>query len=118
VHVQLAEYPAARQRYEAALPIYRAIGDRLGEANCLLDLGRVTDDGGLMAQALAIHQEIGARFSDARDAFYYGDWLLAHGETAPAAAVYQLAADNFAAIGLANYAQMAQAKLAQMKGQE
>jgi uncharacterized membrane protein YccC len=41
VHVQLNEYPLARGRYEAALPIYRDIGDRLGEANSLYGLFRV-----------------------------------------------------------------------------
>ena len=33
VHVELAEYEAARAKYEAARPIYAGIGDRLGEAN-------------------------------------------------------------------------------------
>ncbi len=41
VHVMLAEYEAARGRYEAALPIYEGIGDRLGQANTILNLGYV-----------------------------------------------------------------------------
>jgi tetratricopeptide (TPR) repeat protein len=41
VHVRLSEYAEARARYEEALPIYRAIGDRLGEANCHFGLGNV-----------------------------------------------------------------------------
>ena len=41
MHVRLAEYPQARQRYEEALPIYQAIGARLGEANCIRCLGDV-----------------------------------------------------------------------------
>jgi tetratricopeptide (TPR) repeat protein len=52
VHVQLAEYPQAREHYEAALPIYREIREasrseaertaaRLGEANCTRRLGDV-----------------------------------------------------------------------------
>ncbi|MCB0172179.1 MAG: hypothetical protein KDJ97_16645, partial [Anaerolineae bacterium] len=39
VHRMLAEYELARQRYEAARPIYEAIGARLGEANCIQALG-------------------------------------------------------------------------------
>jgi hypothetical protein len=31
----------SRQRFEKALKIYRAIGNRLGEANCLESLGEV-----------------------------------------------------------------------------
>ncbi len=41
MHVSLAEYPQARARYAEALPIYRDIGDRLGEANCIKSLGDV-----------------------------------------------------------------------------
>ncbi|MCX6033294.1 MAG: tetratricopeptide repeat protein [Chloroflexi bacterium] len=42
VHVRLAEYPQARQRYEEAWPIYQAIGNRLGAANCISSLGDVS----------------------------------------------------------------------------
>ena len=41
VHRMLAEYGAARERYEEARPIYAQIGDRLGEANCIQALGDV-----------------------------------------------------------------------------
>ncbi|HEX6384848.1 MAG TPA: hypothetical protein VF177_09275 [Anaerolineae bacterium] len=34
----------ARQRYEEALPIYRDIGARLGEANTILDIGYIQRD--------------------------------------------------------------------------
>ncbi len=37
----LDAYESARQGYEQALPIFREIKDRLGEANCLLSLGDV-----------------------------------------------------------------------------
>ncbi len=39
-----AEYEAAREQYERALPLYRDIGDRLGQANCILNLGYVHRD--------------------------------------------------------------------------
>ena len=65
----LDEYPLARQRYAEARPIYHAIGDRRGEAGCLLGLGdawprwetdqlpRVADD-----QAAALYQAIGLSY--------------------------------------------------------
>jgi len=72
VHRMLAEYDAARVRYEEALPIYRQIGDRLGEANCMKALGDVHR---MLAEydaarvryeeALPIYRQIGARYSEA-----------------------------------------------------
>ena len=56
MHVSLAEYPAARQRYEQALPIYREIGDRLGEANCIRSLGDVALAINDTGEALACYQ--------------------------------------------------------------
>lgn len=41
VHNVLSEIPQARTRYQEALPICRAIGDRTGEANCIQALGDV-----------------------------------------------------------------------------
>lgn len=40
-HLRLSEVEAARSRYEEALPLYRSLGDQLGEANCLWSLGDV-----------------------------------------------------------------------------
>jgi tetratricopeptide (TPR) repeat protein len=58
----------ARQRYEAALPLYREIGDRLGEANSLTAFGNValieedfTTARERFEQAWDIYREIGDR---------------------------------------------------------
>jgi tetratricopeptide (TPR) repeat protein len=48
-----ARYEEARERYEAALPVYRQIGARLGEANTLLSLGRLNRATGDEAKARA-----------------------------------------------------------------
>jgi len=80
VHVSLSESAQARQRYEEALPIYRAIGDRLGEANCYLALGRVTDSAEFFERAIQIHAAIQAHFSEARDLYYYGLWQRGRGD--------------------------------------
>ena len=37
----LGQGDQARERYEQALPIYRAIGDKLGQANCIQSLGDI-----------------------------------------------------------------------------
>jgi hypothetical protein len=39
VHYILSEYDAARQQYEAALPIFRELGIQVGEASCIRALG-------------------------------------------------------------------------------
>ncbi len=36
-----SDHEAARSRYEEALPLYRRVGDILGEANCISGLGGV-----------------------------------------------------------------------------
>jgi GAF domain-containing protein/CheY-like chemotaxis protein/tetratricopeptide (TPR) repeat protein len=55
----------ARQAYQAALTLFRALGDRLRQASCLNGLAIVTQDyvqkRTYMEQALAIFQELGAR---------------------------------------------------------
>ena len=62
VHVRLAEYPQARARYAEALPIYRDIGARLGEANCIQRLGDVAVAEDDAAQAFAHYQAALAQF--------------------------------------------------------
>nr|HID13233.1 tetratricopeptide repeat protein [Anaerolineae bacterium] len=68
VHLMLAEYEEARGRYEEALPIYREIKDRLGEANTLTafgDLSLAQEDyeaaRDWFEQALSIYRQIGER---------------------------------------------------------
>jgi tetratricopeptide (TPR) repeat protein len=62
VHLQLAEYPLARQRYEEARPIYHAIGARLGEANCIKSLGEVASGLEDWEAARAAYREASARY--------------------------------------------------------
>jgi tetratricopeptide (TPR) repeat protein len=63
-----SESLAAREQYNTALPIYRAIGARLGEANCLWSLGDVLWNTGnhqaareQYEQAIHVYDEIGSR---------------------------------------------------------
>ncbi|MGH8932250.1 MAG: tetratricopeptide repeat protein, partial [Egibacteraceae bacterium] len=48
-----ARYDEASERYEQALPIYRQIGDRLGEANTLVSRGRLAIASGQRARAVS-----------------------------------------------------------------
>jgi tetratricopeptide (TPR) repeat protein len=41
LHLRLNEYEQARQQYQAALPLYQQISDRMGEANCIKGLGDI-----------------------------------------------------------------------------
>ena len=41
VHNKLSELPEARARYEEALPLYRAIGEKIGEINAILSLADI-----------------------------------------------------------------------------
>ena len=61
-------YEQAAERYEQALPIYRQIGDRLGEANALLSMGRLARETGdetqmkaSLRQAESIYESIGLK---------------------------------------------------------
>lgn len=64
VHVMLAEYALARQRYEAALPIYQEIGARLGEANAIRSLGDVAMGEEAYQTALSIYERAAGLYHD------------------------------------------------------
>jgi tetratricopeptide (TPR) repeat protein len=79
VHRMLAEYDAARARYEEARPVYAAIGDRLGEANCIKALGdvhiRLAEYDAARAryeEAQSVYRQIGDRYNYAGTSFYLG----------------------------------------------
>jgi len=57
VHNQLSELPEARARYEEALPLYRAIGEKIGEANCIQALGDVHNKLSELPEARARYEE-------------------------------------------------------------
>jgi RNA polymerase sigma factor (sigma-70 family) len=80
VHLRLSEVSEARERYEQALPVYQAIGDKLGEANCLqalgdmhLSLSEVGEVHKRYAQALPAYYEQGDMNND-----YFGQLVLEH----------------------------------------
>jgi tetratricopeptide (TPR) repeat protein len=87
VHVRLSEYPQARARYEAALPIYREIGARLGEANVYTGLGEadLAEENFASARerferAQRIYHDIGSRLGQTYVAPRLAGALLSLGE--------------------------------------
>ena len=67
-----SDHEGARQRYEAALPLYQKVGDVLGEANCIQSLGdialRRSDHEGARQRyeaALPLYQKVGDALGEA-----------------------------------------------------
>ena len=73
----------ARQRYEAALPLYRKVGSVLGEANCIQSLGDIalarSDHDGARERyeaALPLYRKVGAALGEANCIKSLGDIAL------------------------------------------
>ncbi len=103
----LDEYDAALESYRAALGLYRAVGDRLGEANTIAALSRLAlrqgrDDEAraLLQQAVSLHQAIGDRYSVAADLGNFGLVLRDLGRIEEARPYLLQAAEIFDGIGL------------------
>jgi tetratricopeptide (TPR) repeat protein len=82
--VRLSDLSGARKDYETALPIYREIQDRLGEANTLQSLANLQRAEGQPEAALQqlqvvlqIHLEIQDRFSAGNDLLYLARTAIA-----------------------------------------
>ena len=105
------DYDAALDSYGQALTLYRAVGDRLGEANVLASLGRlcVADEPEraerLLAQAVTIYQQIGDRYSVPAQIGNFGWELLRRGERDCARPYLLRAAELFERMGLLDYAE-------------
>ncbi len=116
LHLQVArlayyvdQVPLARQHAQAALPLYRAIGARLGEANCIRALGDVHV---MLAEypaararyeaALPLYRAISDRLGEANCIRALGDVSLEQGDEDAALAAYQEAFERFMALGLPN----------------
>jgi len=80
VHIKLDEYEEARQQYEEARPIYKQIGNRLGEANCIRAIGDVhimfdeyKEARQQYEEARLIYKQIGNRLGEANCIQALGD---------------------------------------------
>ncbi|MCG3207293.1 MAG: hypothetical protein FOGNACKC_00893 [Anaerolineae bacterium] len=122
VHLRLAEYEAARQRYEEARPIYHAIGDRLGEANCIDSLGQVAmrqkdwPTAKITLQTgLKLYQAINSTYDLAWSHYFLGQVAVGQGDPATAQEYYQTALKLFETIGLQSQVKMVQQALTNLK---
>jgi tetratricopeptide (TPR) repeat protein len=107
VHYRLSQYQEARERYEQALPIYREIGSRLGQANAISSLGDVhyglsqyQEARERYEQALPIYREIGDRLGQANCHFGLADLERAAGDYATAETLYSQALATYQATAM------------------
>jgi tetratricopeptide (TPR) repeat protein len=106
------EIDAALESYRQALELFRAVGDRLGEANTLSSQSRVALLDGdqllsdrLLEQAIRLYQAIGSRYSIPAQIGNHG-WALRRVGKSQQARPYLLnAAELFEAMGLQDYAE-------------
>jgi len=98
--------PQARERYQEALTIYRDIGSRLGDANCIRELGDIHSSLSELPQAreryqkaLTIYRDIGDRVGEANCIRALGDIHENLSELPQARECYQEALTIFRDIG-------------------
>jgi predicted ATPase len=98
-HLQ-CEYPAAVRRLEAALTLYRELGDRRGATGILQALGGVAREQSRYARARELHAESLAEYealgdrhgvAGARDSLGFAAWLAGDFDTATAECAQALA---------------------------
>jgi uncharacterized protein HemY len=117
----LAEFEAARQRYEEARPIYHAIGDRLGEANCIDSLGQLAmrqqdwpTARSILQAGLQLYQAINSTYNIAWSYYFLGQVAAGQADPAAAGQHYQAALERFEAIGLSPQVDMVRRALAEL----
>ena len=118
----LTEYEAARRRYEEALPIYREIGARLGEANAIRSLGDVhrmlveyAQARELYDRAEAISREIGDRNGLAGTYWRRGMLYTRQGQAEKAVVAFQQAERIYTEIGVERWARDCRERIAALQ---
>ncbi|MBN1146143.1 MAG: tetratricopeptide repeat protein, partial [Anaerolineales bacterium] len=115
------EIEAALASYEQALALYRAVGDRLGEANIYMkqgDLWLGEEDWKqatpLYEQALALYQAVQDILGQANVWIDLGKAYFASGRREEGMQCVRAAAEGYARVGLADWAERAYRRLAGM----
>ena len=114
---------AALESYRQALHLFRAVGDRLGEANTIYAMGEVARKAGAYAQAqqhyqwaLGTYEAIGDRLGQANVLDSLGELAEAQEAWAEAAEWFARALARYEAIG-ASYARVTRQNLERVQAQ-
>ncbi len=116
------DWPRQQQLLTQALPVYRQIGARLGEANAIQALGdvalqqaRYEEAAERYEQALPVYRQIGDRLGEANTLVSRARLAIITGERADAGSEMAKAIDIYTAIGLTKWAEKFQAEAASWK---